>query len=85
MTLPTSGKLTQTVLPDETLRVQASGRTLLYFYEGDFGPFEGQAGPNGALYYIVGHVDETLDPELGFAVTSLKWSGTATELCSLID
>ncbi len=85
VTLPTSGKVTQTLRSDGTLRLQASGRTLLYFYKGDLGPFVGEAGDDGGLYYIVGHVDEILDPALAYAVTSFKWSGKATELCSLID
>jgi len=84
LTLPTSGKVTVSDLANGDQRLQASGRTVFYFYEGDQGPF-GEVGPDGALYYIVGHVDEVLDPETDFTVTSFKWSGTATELCSRID
>lgn len=82
VTFPTSGKITQTSLASGDYRVKASGRTLFYFYEGDEGPF-GVVGPNGALYYITGHVDETLASD--FVVTSFRWSGQATEVCSLID
>jgi hypothetical protein len=85
VTFPTSGKSTQTVLPNGDLRFQAAGRTLFYFYPGDLGPFGPVDEHNGALYYIVGHVDEILDPDNFFAVTSFEWSGTATEVCSLID
>ena len=84
VTLPTSGKITVSDLPNGDQHFQSSGRTVFYFFEGDQGPF-GTVGPNGALYYIVGHVDEVLDPETGFTVTSFKWSGRATELCSQID
>ncbi len=84
VTLPTSGKVTVRDLANGDQRVQASGRNIFYFFEGDQGPF-GEVGPDGALYYIVGHVDEVLDPDTGFTVTSFKWSGSATELCSQID
>ena len=83
LTLRTSGKLTLTELTNGDQRVQASGRTVFYFFEGDQGPF-GEVGADGALYYIVGHVDEVLDPDTDFTVTSFEWSGTATELCSQI-
>lgn len=84
LTLRTSGKITITELVNGDQRLQASGRTVFYFFEGDQGPF-GPVGEDGALYYIVGHVDETLDPDTGFTVTSFEWSGRATELCSLIS
>ena len=58
--------------------MQASGRNISYFFEGDQGP-SGEVGPDGSLYYIVGHVDEVLDPDTGFTVTSFKWSGSATD------
>ncbi|HEU4319685.1 MAG TPA: hypothetical protein VFS66_06350 [Acidimicrobiia bacterium] len=82
LTLKTSGKITITEV-DGDQRLQASGRTLFWFYAGDQGPF-GPVGANGALYYIVGHVDQILDQEL-LLVTSFEWSGRATELCSLIS
>jgi hypothetical protein len=84
VTVPTSGKLTISDLPNGDQRVQASGRTVFYFFAGDQGPL-GEVAPDGALYYIVGHVDEVLDPETDFTVTSFEWSGKATELCSQID
>ena len=84
VTLPTSGKVTVSDLVNGDQRVQASGRNIFYFFEGDQGPF-GEVGSNGALYYIVGHVDEVLDPDTGFTVTAFEWSGSATELCSQID
>lgn len=87
LTLKTSGKITFSDTADGDLRVQASGRTVFYFFAGDQGPF-GPVGANGALYYIVGHVDEILDlDEEGSvtSVTSFEWSGRATELCSLIS
>ena len=80
----TSGKATFTTLPNGDQRLQLSGRSMFYFFPGDQGPF-GEVGPNGALYYLVGHVDETLDPETGFTVTSFEWGGQATEVCGLID
>ena len=82
VTLPTSGKVTQTVLANGDLRFQASGRTLLYFYPGDVGPF-GPVEANGGLYYFVGQVDEILSSD--FFVTSFEWSGKATDVCSLIE
>lgn len=84
ITLPTSGKITFTELANGDLRAQVSGRTVFFFFEGDQGP-SGLVGEDGALYHIVGHVDETLDPDTGFTVTSFEWSGRATELCSLIS
>ena len=82
-TLPTSGKVTMSELANGDQRLQASGRNIFYFFEGDQGPF-GEVGPDGALYYIVGHVDEVLDLDTGF-LTSVEWSGSATELCSQVD
>jgi hypothetical protein len=84
LTFRTSGKITTTELANGDQRLQASGRTVFYFFEGDQGPF-GPVGEDGALYYLVGHVDETLDPDTDFTVTSFEWSGRATELCSLIS
>ena len=39
VTLPTSGKLTVSDLANGDQRVQASGRTIFYFFAGDQGPF----------------------------------------------
>lgn len=83
LTLRTSGKLTMSESMDGDLRIQASGRTVFYLFEGDQGPF-GLVDFPGALYYIVGHVDEILDLDTD-TVTSFEWSGRATQLCSLIS
>ena len=82
-TLPTSGKLTITELPDGDQRIQGSGRSVFFLFEGDQGPF-GEVGSSGALYYMVGNVDETLDLDTNL-ITSFEWSGQAIELCGLID
>jgi hypothetical protein len=82
-TVPTSGKLTITELPDGDQRIQGSGRSIFYLFEGDQGPF-GEVGFPGALYYVVGNVDETLDLDTN-VITSFGWSGRATELCGLVD
>lgn len=82
-TLPTSGKLTMTELPDGDLRIQGSGRSIFYLFEGDQGPF-GEVGSPGALYYVVGNVDETLDLDAN-VITSFAWSGRVVELCGLVD
>lgn len=84
ITLKTSGKITITERKNGDQRVRAWGRTVFYFFEGDQGPF-GPVGEGGALYYIVGYVDETLDPDTEFTVTSFRWKGRAIELCSRIS
>jgi hypothetical protein len=78
----TSGRVTVTDAANGDTRIRASGRTLFYFYEDDEGPF-GTVGSAGALYLITGHVDEILAAS-GF-VTSFRWSGEATEICSHVE
>jgi len=82
-TLHTSGKLTTTELPGGDLRIQGSGRSIFFLFEGDQGPFGEVAFP-GALYLVVGNVDETLDLDTN-VITSFEWDGQAIELCGLID
>ena len=65
------------------LLIEVSGQTILYFFPGDQGP-EGEVGENGALYSVVGHVQETLDLDQDL-ITSFSLRGQATELCSLLE
>ena len=65
------------------VRIEISGQTILYFFPGDQGP-EGEVGENGALYAVVGHVQETLDLDQNL-ITSFTLRGQAQELCSLLD
>lgn len=83
VTLRTAGVLR--VAPESGgTRIQAVGKTVFYFYEGDVGPYGlVPLGSEGALYYIVGVVDESLDET--DVVTSFRWAGKATELCSQVD
>ena len=65
------------------VQIEISGQTILYFFPGDQGP-EGEVGENGALYAVVGHVQETLDLDQNL-ITAFTLRGQATELCSLFD
>jgi len=62
--------------------IEISGQTILYFFPGDQGP-EGEVGENGALYAVMGHVQETLDLDQDL-ITSFSLQGQAKELCSLL-
>jgi hypothetical protein len=65
------------------LLIDVSGQTILYFFPGDQGP-DGEVGENGALYAVVGRVQETLDLDQDL-ITSFALQGQAKELCSLLD
>ena len=64
------------------LLIESSGHTFYWFFPGDQTPL-GEAGANGALVHVVGHVRETWDLDQDL-ITSFALDGNATELCSLI-
>lgn len=82
ITLTTQGRIRVVPLESGDTRVKARGLTLFYFWAGDQGPY-GEVGPDGALYYIDGTVEEILDEN--FVVTYFRWTGRAKEICSRID
>ena len=63
--------------------IEVQGHNIIYLFPGDEGPFGTVAEP-GALYFFKGRVTEILDLEANL-ITSFEWSGSATELCSLLS
>lgn len=82
ITVTTRGRIQLLPLENGSTRLKARGLTLFYFWAGDQGPY-GEVGPDGALYYIDGKVEEILDEN--FVVTYFSWTGSAKEICSRID
>lgn len=84
VTVPTAGLIRTSPLAGGGTRLQAIGATVFYFYEGDVGPYGlVPEGSGGALYHVVGVVDETLSAD--DVVTSFRWFGKATELCGKVS
>ena len=80
--LHTSGQARFTETGSEQA-IDVRGHNIIYLFEGDEGPFGTVEAP-GALYFFNGSVSEILDLEANL-ITSFEWSGTATELCSLLS
>jgi hypothetical protein len=74
--------LTDRISADGTLLEVIDGRFLAQFYPGDQGP-EGEVGPDGALYGLIGHHWLTYDPEAD-VITSFELRGRAVDICQIL-